>query len=383
MAAAIAALLLGSGLTASSRGDLSSRIAAQRSAAAALRSQVAADSRQIAGTADGVARARRRLAAIELTLGARTRRLADVQESLIAARDRLVDLENRMRAATTALSANLVAGYENGQPSLVSVVIQSSGFSQLLEQLGFMARVSDHNAGILASARITREQVAAQAVALAGLESRDRALAKEVIAQRNQAAALQSALLHRELAEVAHRAGVASQLSSVRARISSLQSQLDAIEKRAAEQALQGATGNAQVGGIAVDTGGMVQPPPGAPLAVREIIAAGNAIATLPYIYGGGHASFHADGYDCSGSVSYALAAGGLLSAPETSGELESWGVPGPGRYITVYANAGHTYMYVDGILYDTAGRSGVYSSRWQVSPVDNSGYVVRHWPGL
>jgi hypothetical protein len=87
--------------------------------------------------------------------------------------------------------------------------------------------------------------------------------------------------------------------------------------------------------------------------------------------------------YDCSGSVSYALAAGGLLSSPETSGELESWGVPGPGKYITVYANAGHTYMYVDGILYDTAGRSGVYASRWQVEPTDNEGYVVRHWPGL
>jgi hypothetical protein len=87
--------------------------------------------------------------------------------------------------------------------------------------------------------------------------------------------------------------------------------------------------------------------------------------------------------YDCSGSVSYALAAGGLLSVPETSGALESWGAPGPGKYITVYANAGHTYMYVDGILYDTAGRSGTYASRWQVGGTDNSGYVVRHWPGL
>jgi hypothetical protein len=81
--------------------------------------------------------------------------------------------------------------------------------------------------------------------------------------------------------------------------------------------------------------------------------------------------------------VSYALAAAGLLSEPETSGTLESWGAPGPGRYITVFANAGHTYMYVDGMLYDTAGRSGVYASRWQVGAVDNSGYVERHWPGL
>ncbi|MHB1468581.1 MAG: peptidoglycan endopeptidase, partial [Solirubrobacteraceae bacterium] len=73
--------------------------------------------------------------------------------------------------------------------------------------------------------------------------------------------------------------------------------------------------------------------------------------------------------------------------APETSGQLESWGAPGPGRWITVYANAGHTYMYVNiggaWMLYDTAGRSGVLTSRWQPSAVDNEGYVVRHWPGL
>ena len=71
------------------------------------------------------------------------------------------------------------------------------------------------------------------------------------------------------------------------------------------------------------------------------------------------------------------------MSRPEVSGELESWGVPGPGRYITVYANAGHAYMYVDGILYDTAGRSGVYASRWLVGETDNAGFVARHWPDL
>ena len=119
------------------------------------------------------------------------------------------------------------------------------------------------------------------------------------------------------------------------------------------------------------------------PEVVQRVIAGANAITNFPYVFGGGHGSFVDNAYDCSGSVSYALAAGGLLSAPETSGELESWGAPGPGRYITVYAAAGHTYMYVDGVLYDTAGRSGPYASRWQVSPTDNSGYVARHWPGL
>ncbi|MHB8234364.1 MAG: NlpC/P60 family protein [Solirubrobacteraceae bacterium] len=128
---------------------------------------------------------------------------------------------------------------------------------------------------------------------------------------------------------------------------------------------------------------GTIPIPTNVPEVVQRVIAGANAITNFPYVFGGGHGSFVDNAYDCSGSVSYALAAGGLLSAPETSGELESWGAPGPGRYITVMAAAGHTYMYVDGVLYDTAGRSGPYASRWQVSPTDNSGYVVRHWPGL
>jgi len=136
-------------------------------------------------------------------------------------------------------------------------------------------------------------------------------------------------------------------------------------------------------GGMSIGGNGTLPIPADVPEVIQKVVAGANEIADFPYVFGGGHASFIDNAYDCSGSVSYALAAGGLLSQPETSGELESWGVPGPGKYITVYANAGHTYMYVDGILYDTAGRSGVYASRWLVGGTDNSGYVVRHYPGL
>ena len=82
----------------------------------------------------------------------------------------------------------------------------------------------------------------------------------------------------------------------------------------------------------------------------RQAIEAGNQLIGKPYVYGGGHASFVDRAYDCSGSVSYALAAGGLLSAPLVSGDLAGWGEPGPGRWITIYANAGHAFMYVGGI---------------------------------
>ncbi len=157
--------------------------------------------------------------------------------------------------------------------------------------------------------------------------------------------------------------------------------QMQAVEKSAKEA--QHARLAPVPGGESIGGDGQLPIPTNVPEVVQKVVAGANEIADFPYVYGGGHASFIDNAYDCSGSVSYALAAGGLLSRPETSGELESWGAPGPGRYITVYANPGHTYMYVDGILYDTAGRSGVYASRWQVTGTDNSGYVVRHYPGL
>jgi cell wall-associated NlpC family hydrolase len=165
--------------------------------------------------------------------------------------------------------------------------------------------------------------------------------------------------------------------AEVRAELSQMQA-VERSAKQAQKRQLVPVPGGQSIGGS-----GALPIPAGLPEVIQKVIAGANEITDFPYVFGGGHASFVDNAYDCSGSVSYALAAGGLLSAPQTSGELEKWGAPGPGRYITVYANAGHTYMYVDGVLYDTAGRSGVYASRWLVGSVDNSGFVARHWPGL
>jgi len=120
----------------------------------------------------------------------------------------------------------------------------------------------------------------------------------------------------------------------------------------------------------------------GLPAAVSEMIAAGNQIATLPYIWGGGHGSFTAAGYDCSGSVSYVLHAAGLLSSPEDSSELESYGAPGPGRYVTIYADDGHAFMTIDGRRFDTVALAET-GTRWSSTSADTSGYVVRHPAGL
>lgn len=125
---------------------------------------------------------------------------------------------------------------------------------------------------------------------------------------------------------------------------------------------------------------GTAAAPPGAPAAVAAVIAAGNRIATLPYRWGGGHASWEDTGYDCSGSVGYALHGGGLLDATATSGDLMMYGESGPGTWITIYANRDHVYMVLAGLRFDT---SGARPSRWQLASRSAEGYVIRHPAGF
>ena len=115
---------------------------------------------------------------------------------------------------------------------------------------------------------------------------------------------------------------------------------------------------------------------------MRRVVAAGNRIAYKPYKYGGGHGSFRDSGYDCSGSVSYALHGGGLLGRPRASGGFTSYGRPGRGRRITIYANSGHVYMVIDGRRFDTSARR-ISGSRWTSRQRSSAGYVARHPAGL
>jgi peptidoglycan hydrolase CwlO-like protein len=363
-------------LPAPSAGDLQSQIANDQSASSSLQSQIAAEEARIHQTNQGLAGAEARLGTIQQQLSAREAELTRVQSSLLAARTHLLQLENRLRLAAVSLSANLVARYEGEQPDLVGVVLESHGFSDLLERIRFMDQIGHHDARVVSDTRVARIAVRHQADGLAVLERHDRALTQQVLAQRNQVAAIQAALLDQRIKQESARNGDTSKLAA-------LNSNLHKLKARAAAQAARAAAaGNANVGGIAVDTGGMVQPPPGAPAAVAQVIAAGNAIATLPYVYGGGHASFQANGYDCSGSVSYALAAAGLVSSPMVSGDFESWGDPGPGRWITIYANADHVWMQVAGWRFDTVAQAET-GTRWAQGGGEFSGFVVRHPPGL
>lgn len=127
---------------------------------------------------------------------------------------------------------------------------------------------------------------------------------------------------------------------------------------------------------------GIALPPLESPPEVKAIIEAGNGIARTPYLWGGGHGKWQDKGYDCSGSVSFALASAGLLDRSLTSGQLEGWGKPGPGKWVTVWTNDGHVFLEVAGVRFDTTGRKET-GSRWQNKMRSRAGFVARHPPGL
>jgi hypothetical protein len=142
------------------------------------------------------------------------------------------------------------------------------------------------------------------------------------------------------------------------------------------------ATPNAYGDPTANYVSGIALAPAGAPERVAATINAANTIVGRPYIWGGGHGAWYARGYDCSGAVSFALAGGGFLSTPLTSGELESYCAPGPGRWITIYASASHAYAVIAGLRWDTVGNARGSGPRWHVAGTPPAGFVARHPPG-
>jgi peptidoglycan hydrolase-like protein with peptidoglycan-binding domain len=127
---------------------------------------------------------------------------------------------------------------------------------------------------------------------------------------------------------------------------------------------------------------GLAVAPASAPEEVKAIIAAGNKIASKPYKYGGGHGRWRDSGYDCSGSISYALHAAGLLDTALDSSGFMRWGESGRGDWVTIRSNPGHAYMIVAGLRFDTSARR-VTGNRWSDEMRSARGYVGRHPEGL
>lgn len=131
-------------------------------------------------------------------------------------------------------------------------------------------------------------------------------------------------------------------------------------------------------GSVGVIRNGLAYAPAAAPLQVQQAIWAANTLRHKPYIYGGGHQSFSSRGYDCSGTVSFALHAAGLLRAPLDSSDFMHWGQHGRGQWITIYTNPGHAWAVIAGLRLDTAG-PGESGPRWRTVPGSTRGFTGRH----
>jgi cell wall-associated NlpC family hydrolase len=354
-------------------------IAARKAEAAHLRAAVEAESRRIDATSEGLAEAESRLAALDARAKLRTSQAIDAQDRLVRARVRLTALQHRAAFANRLLETNLVAAYKGGTPDIVTVVLDANGFADLLERVRFYDRVSRTNGRILDATREARTEVAGQAQALERLRARFGALAKAAVADRDQADVIRNALLRRQAEQLRRRDGTSSRLQLVRQGIDRLERR-QAAAAAAVRQAAT-ATRAAPRPTTAPDPGAGESGPSSASGAVAQVVAAANQIASTPYVWGGGHGGA-SGGYDCSGSISYALAAAGLLGSPLDSTGFMSWGEAGPGQHITVYANAGHAFMIVDGRRFDTSALSGG-GTRWTSAGRSTAGFVARHPPGL
>jgi cell wall-associated NlpC family hydrolase len=340
----------------------------ERQAAERLRAAIGAETERITATAAGLARAQRRLGVLDARARARQTQLASTQDRLIRSRIRLSRLQRREATAKRTLSDNLVAQYKAGKPQLVTIVFNATSFEDLYRRLEVLKRLSRNYARVIEETREARDRVAGETRRLEGLRTRYSRLAKAALEDRDRADALRGALLARRERQLRRRAGVAQLLGAVRSRIT----RLERAQAAAARRAAQAASATSYAPRVTGGNGGAV---------VARVVAAANQIAATPYAWGGGHGGA-SGGYDCSGSVSYALAAGGLLSSPLDSSGFMSWGAPGQGSRITVYANAGHAFMVVDGRRFDTSALSGG-GTRWTGTARSTAGFVARHPPGL
>jgi septal ring factor EnvC (AmiA/AmiB activator) len=351
-----------------------------------LAESIAAQNAAIDAKLGEVSALRQEQEAVEAELAEKQAELDRATAALEAEEAHLEQVRAKLQRALGVLGDRLVAIYESGSPDMLNAILDSEDWSQMAAQTDYLRQIQEYDDAVVERVKTLRDQVRS------AVERLDAQRAK-IEAARDEVAAKQ-----REVAGA--RAEAAARFQELKAEQAERQEALDALQSREAQLSDNLSVISEQIASEGGDaTEGMLPAPlnPGqeaqliteseasapasAPQAVKDVISAANAIATTPYIWGGGHGSFESEGYDCSGAVSYALHGGGLLESPLDSTGLETWGESGPGQWITVYANSGHAWMVVAGIAFDTVGGPG---PRWHDPWVDSpEGFIARHPPGL
>ena len=355
-----------------------------RESQSALSDTIAEQNKAIDSMLGEVSRLRQEQLALESELAGKQDELDSATAKLEAEKDRLARIRAKLQRALDVLRERLVAIYEAGSPDVLSVVLEAETWSQASVRAEYLSRVQDYDDSVAGRVKGLRDE-AKQAV-------------KQMAAIRLQLKEARDAIAAKEREAADARAEAGARFAELKEAQAQRQQDLEALESQEAalsdnlasiSEQLTASGSPAPTGTPAPLTPGQsaeyisesqASVPSAAPPAVQAAIEAANSIATTPYIWGGGHGSFESSGYDCSGAVSFALNGGGFLSSPLDSTGLETWGDPGPGQWITVYANAEHAWMIIAGLAFDTVGGPG---PRWHSSPVDSpEGFIARHPSG-
>ncbi|MGN6256816.1 MAG: hypothetical protein ACTHN3_03570 [Solirubrobacterales bacterium] len=352
---------------------------------ASLAATIAEQNKAIDSMIGEVSELRRKQAAVEAELNEKQAELEAATAALEAEEAHLEKVRAQLQRALGVLRGRLVAIYEAGSPDVINAILESEDWSQMAAQTEYLNRIQSYDDSVVERVKTLRDEVRSAVEKLAGKraeieEARDQvaAIEQEVAAARKEAEARFAEL---KAAQAERREA----LEALESREEALGNNLAAISEQVASEGGDATSGQMPAplnpGQEAqVISESEASAPASAPQAVKDAIAAANSIATTPYIWGGGHGSFESEGYDCSGAVSFALHGGGFLESPLDSTGLETWGEPGPGQWITVYANAEHAWMVIAGIAFDTVGGPG---PRWHDPWVDSpEGFVARHPAG-
>jgi peptidoglycan hydrolase CwlO-like protein len=319
---------------------------------------------------------REREAAVADELSATQARLDEANAEVERERAHLVELRARLERARRLLAKLLVGIYETGSPDTLSVILESHSWSDVLAQAEYLDRIQEYDESVIARVETLAAEVESIVERLEATRDRIAEDRDAIAAQRDELASARGEIEAQHADLVAARAERRESLQALQAREQDLQKEIEPSQKEIEPSAPPPG------GQTATLVNGRAIPPANAPVAVRSAIEAGNRIVGLPYVWGGGHGSFESSGYDCSGTVSYALHGGGFLSSPLDSSGLTAWGSPGPGSWITVYASSGHAYVVIAGLRLDTSGTVGGSGPSWSTEMRSSSGFVARHPDG-
>jgi peptidoglycan hydrolase CwlO-like protein len=364
--------------------DTQGKLSEVRDDQSALAATIAEQNKAIDSMIGEVSALRQRQATAEAELEAKQGELDVASAKLAADKRRLARVRVRLQRALEVLRDRLVAIYESGSPDMLNVVLDSASWSEVSTRADYLSQIQDYDDAVAARVKELRDQARAAVERMTAVrqqieEARDAIAVKE----REAAAAREEAEVR--FAELKSAQGARQQaLDALESREAALNNNLAAISEQIAATGAPAPTGTPAplTPGESANyiSESQASVPAAAPAAVAAAIEAANSIATTPYIWGGGHGSFESSGYDCSGAVSFALNGGGFLSSPLDSTGLSTWGEAGPGRWITVYGNAGHAWMIIAGLAFDTSGGAG---PRWHTAPVSSTeGFIARHPPG-